>query len=169
MTAIGRQRCTSNSAIAGPSSNLFRTTAFYKHRATSVTPLKKIGTDLSSPFTAFGHALSPAGLDLADTGPLRHQQIRNYTKYSGYIYKTFTNKNGDTITHKQNLNPKDAKKMVLCIFAIMGIVVCGWFVLCYEIGNLIETVLGWMGKGISALLQWVWWIGCEVVKFLRRL
>lgn len=148
---------------------LIRITAFQKHCATSVTPPRTIGTDLSSSFTACGHALSPARLNLADIGPLRHQQIRNYTKYSGYISKTFTNKNGDTITHKQNLDTKDAKKMVLCIFAIMGILVCGWFVLCYEIGNLIETVLGWMGKGISALLQWIWWVGCEVVRLLRRL
>lgn len=108
--------------------------------------------------------LTITNLGSKPTGPLRHQQTRHHMKYSGHITKTFTNKSGEAVTYKQKLDHKGAKKILLFILAVLGLVVCMWFLLCYEIGNLIETVFGSIGKGISILLSWIRWLGCEVPK-----
>lgn len=165
MTAVARQRFTSSSAITAASLESSRATAFQKYRTTSVTSLRTMGTG----FPSLSTTLAPNSthhLKFKPMGNSCHQQIRNHTKYSGHISKSFTNKNGDTVTYKQNLDPKDARKIVFSVFAVLGLVVCMWFVLCYEIGNLIETVFGWIGRGILVLLSWIWWLGCEVFRSL---
>lgn len=166
MTAIGRKRFTPSSTITVASLDRSRATAFQQRRTISVTQLRKMGTSLPYLSTTPAPTSSNNHLGLKSTGNLCHHQNRKNIKYSGQIYKSFTDNNGDDVTHKENLDPKVARRIFLTGLAVLGLLVCLWFVLCYEIGNLIGMVFRWLGWGISLKLRWIWWFGCEVIKFL---